>query len=49
MERGWYFHPFYGFSLQNTLFLRSLGAYLAALALFAAIFWALSKRVQVKP
>jgi hypothetical protein len=44
VNRGWYFHPFYGFTLQTTPFMQFLGMYLLALVLFAAIFWAVRKR-----
>lgn len=43
IDRGWYFHPFYGFNLQNTPFVQFIGAYVVALALFAATFWSLSE------
>ena len=44
VNRGWYFHPLYGFTLQTTPVMQFLGMYVVALALFAAIFWALRKR-----
>ena len=47
-KRGWYFHFFYGFSVQNTPFLRLGGAFVLSVALFAAIFWAISRPSQVK-
>jgi hypothetical protein len=41
-RRGWYLHFFHGFTLQN-LPLASFGlVFLAALALFAVVYWGLS-------
>lgn len=41
-QRGWYFNFFYGFSLQTVPFVTFACVFIAALALFGAIFWALS-------
>lgn len=42
-KRGWYFNFFYGFSVQNVPFLTFGCVFIGALALFAAIFWAIRR------
>jgi hypothetical protein len=46
-KRGWYFHFFYGFDLQNTPFLVLGGAFAVSQAVFAAIFWAISRPIPL--
>lgn len=41
---GWYFNAFYGFNLQTVPFFTFAWVFVLALALFAAIFWAIRGR-----
>jgi hypothetical protein len=44
-QRGWYFNFFYGFSLQTVPFLTFACVFMLALAIFAAIFWAIPRKI----